>query len=572
MCSHARVTSRAISAHWRRASSGAARRRALRAVTFAVLVVLAPGVGARESGPLVRLLAQGPWSAVSGLVGYRERLWFVNSEKFVNHNSADLYSYHPATGEARYEHHLFSQDAGDPAVVAGLLFWPFEDSRFSTGRGEFALTDGRDWRWSWLPEQQVFHLHAATAVDGTVYVATSAWRAGLQRSADLGATWEVLYDHPTPARRVSRFTALAALDGAVFAGLTSHTQPGAKLFRFQAGVTVPVRSWPEGESTRGLVGHRGWLYAVNHAGGKRTVLRTNGQRVEPLEGLAGLDVRGFAAGGGQRIWAIAAERDAGALLASDDGTEWTFVQRLPDAEPVAVALYAGQVYVGAIGPGARGSLWGPAPGAPVERLPAPAGPVERAPPLPRLPLRAAGGDLAAELAALDAALAPVEDSADRRVRLERALTPLIRRGTPAAGRALSERLARSYPPLEVARFGGRVRVTLGRSNRWHLLRAIALTGHGRVPPALLAEPWVQQPNAAEKYFEPLPAAAWAIARIGQDDRETLDALVERLGDPDLPPWANGDLVGALTALSGRRFAYDLDAWRAWWGVRRQALR
>jgi len=48
------------------------------------------------------------WPDVSSLIGYDGRLWFVNSRKYVNHNSADVWSYDPATGEARYERHLLS--------------------------------------------------------------------------------------------------------------------------------------------------------------------------------------------------------------------------------------------------------------------------------------------------------------------------------------------------------------------------------------------------------------------------------------------------------------------------------
>ena len=62
------------------------------------------------------------WPQVSSLIGYAGRLWFVNSRKYVNHNSADIWSYYPAMGKARYERHLLSQDAGDPVVHEGLLY------------------------------------------------------------------------------------------------------------------------------------------------------------------------------------------------------------------------------------------------------------------------------------------------------------------------------------------------------------------------------------------------------------------------------------------------------------------
>ncbi len=115
----------------------------------AALVLLvhqfSPALAVETLAPLVPLVRGLPWSGVSGMIGYDRRLWFVNSVKFVNHNSADVYSYDPRTGTRRYERHLFSQDAGDPVVSGGLLYWPFEDSRWSPGRGEFMVTNGRDW-------------------------------------------------------------------------------------------------------------------------------------------------------------------------------------------------------------------------------------------------------------------------------------------------------------------------------------------------------------------------------------------------------------------------------------------
>jgi hypothetical protein len=92
---------------------------------------------------LVVLARPGPWPAISGLIGFDGRLWFVNSVRYPNHNSADIYSYDPADGTTRFEAALFSQDAGDPVVFEGRLYWPFEDPRWSTGRGEYMVTDGR---------------------------------------------------------------------------------------------------------------------------------------------------------------------------------------------------------------------------------------------------------------------------------------------------------------------------------------------------------------------------------------------------------------------------------------------
>jgi len=43
-----------------------------------------------------------------------------------------------------------------------------------------------------------------------------------------------------------------------------------------------------------------------------------------------------------------------------------------------------------------------------------------------------------------------------------------------------------------------------------LIHAIALNGHGRVTSRFLTWPWTAAPNRAEKYLEPMLAAAWSI--------------------------------------------------------------
>ena len=110
-------------------------------------------------------------------------------------------------------------------------------------------------------------------------------------------------------------------------------------------------------------------------------------------------------------------------------------------------------------------------------------------------------------------------------------------------------------------FGGRVNVSADKMARWYLLWAVAHTGHGRVDPALIAESWSQLSNRAEKYLEAPPGAAWAAAVLGQSDRATVEALIARLDRAGDPGWLAGDMVGALTVLTGQRFGYNANAWR-----------
>ncbi len=469
-----------------------------------LIVAAGPGTAAEPLAPLARV---GPWPAVSQLVGYRGRVWFANSVKFVNHNSADLYSYDPKTGETRYERHLFSQDAGRPAVAGGRLYWPFEDGRFSSGHGEFMVTDGETWDWRVLPEGRVFHVHTMLARDGALYAAASAWRATVQRSDDLGVTWRVLYDHPTARGRVSRITSLGVLGDDLYAGLTAWSEDGIKLLRFEGETFVPVAGWPAGRGTDALTAYRGWLYAVNHGGGT-AVWRTDGRRTERVSGLDGRNVRAFAAGP-DALWAVSGGGGGGGLWRSGDGVEWSLAQRFETAEPIDVLVHGGAVYVGTIGPADHGALWGPPAGQ--DAATPPAAPVGRLAPTP-------GGldepELAAAKAALDAALADPQTYGHHFVE---SLVRLARSGSARAGEILSARLDAPVPEREVELFGGLARVSAAKIARWYLLWAIAQSGHGRVPPALIDEPWGAPPNDAEKYLEAAPGAAWAAARLGQRD-------------------------------------------------------
>jgi hypothetical protein len=136
---------------------------------------------------------------------------------------------------------------------------------------------------------------------------------------------------------------------------------------------------------------------------------------------------------------------------------------------------------------------------------------------------------------------------------------------PGGGAALAAHLAAPLPERTLTFYGGQVKVGAATLARWYLLWALAQQGGGRVPPDLLAVPWDVPSNRPEKYFHPAPAAAWAMAQLGQGDSESLAALVARLNRPGDPDWLAGDIVGALTALTGQRFGHDYRAWRSWWG-------
>ncbi len=525
-----------------------------------LLTHLAPRQGLAIE-PLVPLARPGPWSAVDAIIGYGQRIWFANSELFRNHNAADIYSYDPATGALRYERALFSQGAGRPLVAGDLLYWPFEDPRFAADRAEFAVTNGTDWAWRVLPEVEAYHMHAMAALDGKLYAATSAWRAGLQVSADNGTSWQLLYDHPTPKGQVSRISSFATFQGRLYAGLSQRRQLGQRVLTLTEEGVVPAPGWPDARAASDLTVYRGELFAILQDDAGSRLWHSDGGPATPVaEGPSGQPLRNLAAGE-DALWAITAGDAKGALWRSEDGRRWTKSQDFPDAVPVALAVYEKTVYLGSIGPGGRGTLWGPRPPAPIR-------PHLLAHPPRGLPPAARRSEtLDHHLAALGDLAAPATLS-DHEWLYQKLMPPvwaLARADDPSLGAALSARLEAPFPERSLTFYGGQVKVGASALARWYLLWALAQQGGGRVPPALLAVPWDVPANRPEKYFHPAPAAAWAMAQLGQRDTESLAALLARLNGPGDPDWLAGDIVGALTALTGQRFGHDYGAWRSWWG-------
>jgi hypothetical protein len=493
----------------------------------------------------------GPWPVASRLIGFQGRLWFANGVKGVNHNSADLYSYDPGSGALRYERHLFSQDAGQPLVWDGLLYWPFEDPRASLGWGAYMVTDGAHWRLGAIRTAQIFHVHAMAGLGRNIVAATSAWRAGLQVSPDGGGSWRRVYDHPTPARRVSRIVALAATGSGVFAQLIERGRH--RLLHFDGEVTAEVPGWPVDRPIAGLAAHRGAVYALVREADGMAVWRSDGRQSERLFApQRQWHAQDIAAAAGS-LWAVSAEAGRGTLWRSADGTDWRAVGVLRGGRPHELGAYAGRVYVGGAGEDGRGVLWGPGRAAP-SGAGAPSGALRPAP--------AAAADLDVLARDLDRALGAPESYAGHGETL-RDLVYAAARGGAGAG-FFADSLTRPMAKHPLALIGGDVRVPAESLGRWILLWGMALGGRGRVPLELIREPWNAESNRSQKYFAAPPMALWAAAAVGQRDRATIAALVERLGRPDEPLWLRGDAIGALSALTGERFAYDLAAWRDWW--------
>ncbi len=511
--------------------------------------------------PGLEILANvGPWPTLSGLIGYRGRLWFANSVRYPDHNSADLYSFAPADGDLRFERHLFSQDVGTPLAAGGLLYWPYEDPRPSVGWGHIAVTDGDDWQLRIMPgDPPMYHVHAMESIGGRLYAATSAWRAGLHVSTDGGQRWRQIYDHPTPKRRVSRIIALAGLGERLFGAVVERRDdaPRFPLLILDGDAVSEVPNWPETARTLDLAAVRGAVYGLVHETGGVAFWRTDGLVSARLAGADTMPpLRAFAADAAG-FWGVGNASAGGALWRSGDGRRWHRVQKLEGGRPVDVITYQGGVYASGAGADGRGILWGPPASSILNSRSAP-------PPIwPSLPAPAAVDWTAAE----ERLTETISEFGVGRSGLRDLAYGWARAGPPSG--VFEAALDAPFPDKTVALFGGKLHPRAVDLGRHILLWGMGVAGRGEIPVALLERPWAHASNRPQKWFDSLPMALFAVSWAGQDDGVTVASLIRRLDRTSDPLWLRGDIVGALGAATGKRFGYDIAAWRQWWAANKR---
>lgn len=532
------------------------RRRAAAAMLAAGLLALASGAAEAQT-PLTRLAAPGPWPGISRIVGFDGGVWFVNSEPFARFNAADVYRFDPRTRTARYERGLFSQHAGSPAVHGGLLYWPFEEPRSNAALGEYAVTDGKDWRWGTMADAITLNVHAMGPCRDALIAGTGGWEGALQLSRGGAEDWREVYRLPDNPQGQSHITALGRLGERCFFGVTAWNTTGPKLYEWTGEGAAPVPGWPDGERVGAITEFKGALYALNDGPEGRTLWRYDGAAVEkvafPADGLPrDLDATE------SHLLAVSSDGGGGGLWRSEDGASWVQAQRFDGEKPIEVAVAGTDVYVGTYRDGGAGALWGPAVAG--SAAPGPAGAALS--PRPQTELDEAA--VQTTLRPLETVLGSKSDYMTFRTALFGIALPVARTHAPAAGVLLAQRTRR--PPLpadHVMNFDDHG-YSSDQVGRWLLLYVAAINGHGWVRPTWLSDPWRAEPRPSQKYLETLPMAMWAAASFGQKTVPTLDALIGRLDLTDDPDWLTGDVIATLTAVTGKHFGHDLAAWRDWW--------
>ncbi|MEP3224375.1 MAG: hypothetical protein ABJO01_00235 [Parasphingorhabdus sp.] len=496
----------------------------------------------------LEIIAQvGPWPTISRLIGYRGRLWFANSVKGRNHNSADIWSLDPATGTARYERNLFSQDAGHPLVYKDLLYWPLEDALLSFGNGIVDVTNGETWQSLTIANQPIYHTSQLLAHPDGLFAVTGTRNAGLQLSQDAGRSWEEFYIHPTPTTHVSRLKELTIFKGEIYASLKDAKIK--RLTRWTGNDFQTVRSWPLNRYFNGLNVHQGAIYGLVGQGREREIWKFDGQKSLRV-GFKGpfTDL----ASDGKNLWLVT--RD-GHLWSSPKGEQWRRHGDLAKGKPVSIHSISGYIYVAGTGDDGRGIIWGRA-GAKI-----PSGPQN-----PAIVLQVGAksrnrdwDNIGQELDRLLADRASYQNFANNSLwnRIDQ-----IARDRPPSG-FFAKRLAVNFPDQKISAFGGSMELTTKDLAYAYLLWGMKQSGLGEVPVAFLKDRWQSKPNSYEKYFELELNAIRTIQTTGQNDTQTVKALVDRLSYPDDPIWFRSQVIGTLTAVSGQKFGYDIAAWQNW---------
>lgn len=511
--------------------------------------------GQPEAAPLTEspalelgIIAQvGPWPVASRLIGYRGKLWFANSVKGRNHNSADIWSFDPGTDKLQYERHLFSQDAGHPLVYNGLLYWPFEDALQSAGEGVIEVTDGENWRPLIISNPPIYHTSQLLEWNDGLLAITGTRNAGMQFSKDSGRNWEQFYIHPTPQTHVSRLKEMLVFKGETYASLKDTKVK--RLVRWTGSGFRTVNGWPLNRYFNGLTIHGDALFGIVGRGREREIWKFDGRRSVRI-GIQGPFVD--LASNGDQLWVVAND---GRLWSSPDGGEWMRRGTLDKGRPVSIQAIAGQIYVAGAGDDGRGIVWGP------RNHPIPTG--ENPPELiSQQPDKKVTRDWEAVGQEIDELLsAPSTYDGQALGDLRNRLIDAAMHGAPPG--FFGDRFMAKPPNMEIKAFGGAM--TLQATDIAHaiILTAMEKAGHDGVPVRFLTDPWTSQPNSYEKYFEIELSALRAVAASGQDDQKTIEALVKRLDFANDPPWLKSQVIGTLTAISGKHLGYDVAGWKRW---------
>ncbi len=521
-----------------------------------LLWLFVPGLSAADS--IERVAELKAWPGVSQLISYNDKIWFVNSQPYKDTNVADIYSYSPAAKELNYERSLFSQDVGNPVVYRGLLHWPYEDPRRSAGTGEYAVTDGSRWEWQYMQSGSVMHVHAMDECNDQLVAVTGSW-TGQLHTQQADKTWQLSYDYEAGSASFSRLVNVDQFNDTCVVGAAARGKKEAKLFSLDNAQPVSLSGWPVSDRVDELTVHKNDLFGFTDTGNDRNLMHFNGAETKKITLPAGNRPRALHSDG-ENLWLVSqhlkSQKNLGRLWVYGNG-KFNFLQNFEQA-PTSLTSYKNKIYIGTYHPNG-GALWEY-----TRELP---GSVNEAP-WSELPEVEKTGSLDEEkVRALYSEMSAIINDPNSTANYSRILRRQIGRHpdikSAEFGAAVTQLLS---DPIEDAQVTMFTRQPLSKEAliHWYLLTTMAISGHGTVDPALITNGVELKSHRSGKHFDPSVAAIVAVGWIGQDDKPTISALMQRLNSDSDPAWIKSDVIGALTALTQQRYAYDVPAWNKWW--------
>ena len=526
-----------------------------------------------------RVVKLPQWPGVSQLIVYKDRIWFVNSEPFDDTNIADIHSYSVDTGQVRYERSLFSQDTGNPVVYKGLLHWPFEDPRRSAGTGEYAITDGTDWRWRSMQSGSVMHVHAMNVCNERLVAVTGSWTGQLHEQQPDGA-WNLQYEVPAGDAPFSRLVSVQPYNDQCAVGAAISGESAVRLFSVQGAAAKSFSNWPTSNRVDVITHHQGAIFAFADTRNVRELLWFDGEKTERIELPEGSRPRALHSDG-DNLWLATQEPVESHAGGSARGTLWqytgagafTSLVRI-ESPPIALTSLHEQVFIGTYD-SAGGELWVYGEANPRSLTSASvssaantanvAGPAE-------LHVATDAPVNQQQVTALYNELSDLLKNSSSTQNFARGLRDSLsrhpRRYDVEFGAAIGLLLQDQYDLTPVRMFTERLVPTTDLV-QWYLILALAINGHGHIDPAFIVSEKPVVDHNSGKIFHPSVAAIVASGWLNQRDSNTIDALMQRLNRQADPVWVRADVIGALTALTGQRFAYDVDQWNQWWESQRQ---
>ncbi len=501
-------------------------------------------IGIAEKQLTLHIIARtGPWPYASRLIGYRGRLWFANSVKYKNHNSADIWSLDPQTLEKRLERNLFSQDAGTPIVSNNILYWPLEDALLTNGNGVIASTNGDDWQNHNIDTALIYHTSEVHEWRDGLLAVTGARNAGLHYTQNGGKDWQEIYDHETPRTHISRIRNITHWNDVLYA--TLRDEKTQRLVKWTGTSFETIKAWPLNRLVRGLTLHRNILFAIIGRGKDAEIWRYDGNSAQNLGHKAHfIDLTTD----GTALWAVTRDGD---LFSLTEKLQWRQHARITGGIPYEITAIDGAIYVAGAGNDKRSIIWGPKKH------------VISDGPKPSLlnPYPVKQGNINWDMlgAEIDAIISNEQSYTGRRnPKLSALMERAIKHGAPSG--FFAKRLETTIPDIHISTFGGNAQTKASDIIHNLLLRSMAQSGHPNIPVKFLKIPWSAPQNSYEKYLALPLSALKAIADTGQNDRVTIAALIARL-DYDDPDWFRSQVIGTLTAVTGKHYGYDSAAWQ-----------